>query len=582
MHSTKDDHDDAHIRLAGPLYGLPPLEKPLAPQSSISSTRTAVDAAVSTLNKELSKLYAIRNDTLPINHLPNEILVEILVLCTMPPHARQLSNKSTIQASLFWIPLRLVCRRWWAIAQVTPCLWRVVHIHSKINLKWFKLVLSRTQNSTIELEISDAQKAVRLSPATLSVANRISKLVFPHSFCVQDAKDVVAALLAQPMHHLELLDLTPTTRGEETPFIDLSFDTVPERWPALRHLRLADVTISTLSLAQPLFSNVRELELRNCAFQPPRRSFSSFLDLLLSCPSLEFLGLTNILSTGVDNSASEPSRTLPPVSLPRLKELIIVDLPALTRRFLTCVDTPVVTSITVTGLVAEIIDSTVSFYSILPKDRSPLSPFLRTAISAVISPMDGLTLEVDTHDGKYIYLELQSRQRFLEDREAYLSRGLGELPSLFGVNTRLEELHIRGNIDDVDEGHWTTLLESLPALTYLNISCLRSVRTNDLFRALSRPSPSCDAAAALPVCPMLKTLRISGAEWSDSMVYLILRCAHYRASEGKGLGKLELHLQTGEDDEDYDAAMAKECAAAIREVLGGVLDFEVKCGLERL
>ncbi|KAI0755574.1 hypothetical protein C8Q74DRAFT_313900 [Fomes fomentarius] len=77
--------------LHAPLYGLPrPQDLCLARDASMQGTRDAIDARTDVLWLEALALGALRNATLPINQLPNELFVEILLMTCSNPNPQGL------------------------------------------------------------------------------------------------------------------------------------------------------------------------------------------------------------------------------------------------------------------------------------------------------------------------------------------------------------------------------------------------------------------------------------------------------------------------------------------------------------
>ena len=185
---SRMDDDSIEQALHGPLYGLPvpdPQDSTLGHFGSPGDLRHAIDIRRSLLQQDLRYLAALRNATLPINQLPNEIFVEILVLARFGdegvgiynPYPYANTGRRTV-GSFHWMPLMGVCRRWWAIARATPRLWRSIDVYTNTN--WLQLCLRRAPNATLELSLHDAETAIDLAHGVLpSVSNRISCLLLP-------------------------------------------------------------------------------------------------------------------------------------------------------------------------------------------------------------------------------------------------------------------------------------------------------------------------------------------------------------------------------------------------------------------
>ncbi|KAI0367101.1 hypothetical protein BV20DRAFT_981549 [Pilatotrama ljubarskyi] len=140
-----------------PFYGVPPLEGASCATPPAAQFRTPF-LKKRKLEHELASVGALLNAGVPINTLPNELLVEIISLVQWyEPEGR----------GFFWPIVLRVCRRWFAVAASTLALWRLLWADTSMN--HLRTCLVRSRNMTITV-----------STGRQALVPQVLELILPH------------------------------------------------------------------------------------------------------------------------------------------------------------------------------------------------------------------------------------------------------------------------------------------------------------------------------------------------------------------------------------------------------------------
>ncbi|RPD54391.1 hypothetical protein L226DRAFT_400738 [Lentinus tigrinus ALCF2SS1-7] len=399
------------------------------------------------------------NATSPVNRLPNEILTKIFSVFTNPEDGGFLPRWAIINRNqprlcpgappFGWLPLTLVCRRWWAVACTTPILWRTINIADPGDpLQLLQLALQRSENATLDVTFYGGHVTIAAGPVLRPHVARLRKLTF-----TENHKNKHLPLLSMLDSYMPNLDrlmvyggLVPS-RGVDpvaegyTP-ISLS----RTRFPSLTYLYVSSVIIA---IEPPIPSTLCALTISDCTFDRAI-SLSAFLKMIEDCHALEILRLEGL---PVDMSLSPISSS---ASFPNLKYLAVEDEQASrVARFLEAADVPR--------------DVTFSFSSRYdlpdpPRFSSLLPPKFKTRFSVFTSVHSANIFITGSHmemsfGGCRLKLEHSDPGSRWEKRWTCLS----ELPVVLDTS-RLKHLSMRGEVFDAEEAHWRSLFEGALSL----------------------------------------------------------------------------------------------------------------------
>ena len=228
-----------------------------------------------------------------MDRLPNEILVEIFL---------DVQAESSSQEP--WYKLLRVCRRWFAVARVSPVLWRVIRFRDDINVLRYSLTYSG--DMSLDLRCSNVEDFGPVTSLVSRHVHRVRKLDLALLFHISDY--ALASLLYHPMPALERLKidfdsdahdgdeeldaLDPDAQEDEEgdpiryPFF---WFPNPAQFPRLTHLSLG-ICVS-FSLRFPLITTLKWLELDRCVI-PRTIPLDHFMERFLArLPALEELRL---------------------------------------------------------------------------------------------------------------------------------------------------------------------------------------------------------------------------------------------------------------------------------------------------
>ncbi|KAI0824430.1 hypothetical protein BC628DRAFT_1379551, partial [Trametes gibbosa] len=532
------------VTMHGLSHFLPPIVDRAALQTRIFSSQC------STSDQELLALRALWNSRQPINKLPMELLVDVLMNLPTNPGAEG-TEKPTNSAQ--WHKAMAVCRHWRAVVVSTPSFWRTINTGQLS--RWLGLALSRTGQANLCLMFRSTPVLVQALPLLVPQRHRIERLEFTCS--TASAVGKLGPLISVPLPSMEEF----TMCGQEgPPSLDPSdaeiFDFQPENFPALVKLKLTRVN---LSWTGTLPSRLRTLDLRGCSIRPSSSSFDALLGTLRSGHNLEELTLHDFMSatcSSLDPPSDQVRISCTLVTLPRLRKLEVSDAPSWIAQFLSHVNLPTQGKVSLTGLfdVADLDGSSLSHSCLLPQNPDVLT-FLRLATGATLIMMDNLYGIACTTPAP---LSVSFLLRARSPRALWMQRldaGLKHFTTLLRA-APLSVLDVQCDLARVASEVLDAALDAFPLLRSLGIAS--SVFGPDPFPtrlcgSLCTHAPlgegaaeGTDAEKRAPQsrvrCPALETLRLHRVRWEDgAFVGALAECLREREQrDAPRLGRLEI------------------------------------------
>ena len=530
---------------------VPPSPNPVA-HNSVQTHHSGTNT--SGITKRQASLEAERNNTAPVNSLPNELFIAIFLLAEPRPIGHGGEKRVTLPDTASWAPLMLVCRHWRDVILSTPRLWRVIKVREK--LKWTELAVSRSQNATLDITFWWNSPVIASHTILLPVAERIASLKFDD----MDEGQFVAALNLVYFTHSRLVELylTRTSRGqsgqpsweEAFPYGPLHTIFVGRQWfPALAALTIKGVRV-VLKDPQTFLSQLRVLDIRKCVVlsDPPIFMLSTFLDILAGCTALEEVRLSGVLSQFHHNQPPcQRGKSAHAVSIPKLRRLIIQDEAENVSSFMSSLIVSPNVHVYLTGSAASLSEySPEWFMTLIPPNRRQTLPILESARALAIT-LDGGIFEFTAYAeserdtgrscGPSLTVSLDFKQDLWPGLP--LPRVVDEIIQLFG-NAPLTDLHVCHVMDRdiIEEAEWARLFAAFRALEHLSLWGV-TIDAPMVFAALAGPQPGEDGGRV--VCPGLRTIYAHGPWWSRGAHDCIVSCLATRASGGATtLEKLEL------------------------------------------
>ncbi|KAI0710758.1 hypothetical protein C8Q76DRAFT_738643 [Earliella scabrosa] len=528
------------------------------PPSSPQSARMAIDARKAELESEIIALNALRNATLSVNQLPNEIFVEIILLADYEDYSVGLNYDKEPReiGTTHWIPLMHVCQRWRTVICSTPKFWRSIDVYNTVD--WLKLCLTRVGNSTLEVSFHRDRGALLGLPVLTPVAERISTILFPlidpwsfsriPSFIDRAFPMVVEMGVARYTGGPDEWGEWPTRELEVE---DVRFDLTTARFPSLRILHLQGVS---MPWTPSVVSRLTYLEVTRCSLDAgPRLDVSAFLDVLTTCHELTVLRLQKYVSSIVEYRSQIPKRV---ITILKLRQFVLSDDPGYIVKLLSCIHLPIGVHVIISPIVEYVlVDEPVSFTALFPPDRRTV-PLLASATAARIDIFEGnMGFNINVNDPK-------SRGFHVDFEFVELCAG-----------SPLTWLHIRGDLNHVSLNGWHRLFSAFPQLKEVDIDCT-GPSIAGIFLALAFP-PLTTTEDVSVVCPKLRFLTIDGdAYYGHGDLRMVENVLRTRASRGaQDLGMLRLRLL--HDTEEHFQLRLTRANGALAELMpNGKLYFE--------
>ncbi|KAI0643453.1 hypothetical protein C8Q79DRAFT_180873 [Trametes meyenii] len=308
--------------LRPPLYGLPPVEHT---PTTVALQLAELFRRISKLELELRASYAIANAGVPINRLPEELLVEIFLHTQdVEDYLGQHPGYPGIK-EVPWLSILQVCRHWFVVASNAPALWRTLCVDSSVAL--LRTGLLRSKNAGLTLVTN--QESPYLYQDRSTVLPEVFNLITPHTSRLQslhclDIKDEQAqgfvSLMENdfPMLH-ELHANFIGISGLPHSGLDFSLNIVPERFPRLRQVHLKG--IQCLNSTSGIFPQLRDLQVE-ARDTTPQIATAALLAALGQMKNAEQVVLCNLRMTDTFPIAPGLLRVLyPSVTLERANQI---------------------------------------------------------------------------------------------------------------------------------------------------------------------------------------------------------------------------------------------------------------------
>ena len=510
------------------------------------------------IEEEERRLSTIWNSILPINQLPQELIVDIFIACDDPAQTWPFGR-----SKIGWIHLTRVCRYWREVACASPNLWRSIHVRR--GSAWTELCLIRSAPCTIDVSFDDS----RLPPSTFDLLrphfNRIRTLtVLPVDMTPH--LPALLSILNKGLHSLENLHVSsPVTTSTERVGVELT----SQLHPNLRRVQLGR---STIPHDPGVYSNLRSLTLTDCTRDGI--SFHQFLDFVSGSP-IEELNLRKVLHQLSIDDASTSGSTLrcgPPIDMPRLRRVKLHnDPPHVVSHFFSHIAVPSTARVLVKASCIRNGDNTQETLSALlprPHARSLSLLSQATEISLIVDHIYMLRISCPEKYA-YAFVRLEVRTDHIGWTPS-LRRAFQDVVAICS-GAPIKTLNIEGYRGDEHESNdWPILFEGFPALQSLTLE--GDGNTSDIWQAL-HPTPA-SATADKPVvhipCPSLRSVRYDGAfPLREDIMSEIVECLRDRAKYGTRLELLQFTLYHVRST-DYRTLMQTYCPE-LKELVTNVI-----------
>lgn len=271
--------------------------------SHIRAIEALVASLVTEANHHLSALKQSRNTLAPIHVLPEELLVNIWLICV----------QEETQVDVLLQTLALVCKSWYRGVLDQPVLW--CHLQDSCKSERYNdWVLKKSQSCPLHLHLSSEHSYLSetLIDKVMPECRRWKSFVLaPDHEANSFAREPRLTTLANA--NLDIL--TSVVLQARSNWSEPDPVRLPAT-PALREIRLEQYTLQWETFNALNAPQLRALRID--ALPSPTPSFSQLLDLLRSTPLLEILLLKG--TTFVEDT---PNHQYSPVHLPRLRALYL-------------------------------------------------------------------------------------------------------------------------------------------------------------------------------------------------------------------------------------------------------------------
>ncbi|TFK84215.1 hypothetical protein K466DRAFT_589116 [Polyporus arcularius HHB13444] len=495
--------------------------------------------ALRAFNSEELRLRTLWNSSLPVNHLPNELLVGIFRLDAEEP-------MSEFPMSMRWVRLMLVCKYWREVAS-TPTLWSNIAVSGSA-AAWLDLCLVRSAETTLRISLTKPTPEMIRHVASYSTRIEAIAIYDPEHPPSNITGDNLIPLEApMPILHHLMVD-------GQAAFIDI--DLTSARYPVLRSL---DLRFAAIVSDTNLYAGLRRLSLTACRYRdgPTLKQFS---DALRVATRLESLSISGVL-VGVPNKGMPPGS--PPLAFPHLADFYLEENLEDARLFMTLIRLPHTCSIAVYGRSDGRIDEweEITISELLPRrddTRSVALPMLSspTAVELIMNKGDYILHGTSTTCGA-IHLSITSSP--LANWELFLEVGLRDVVHVCGA-APVRRLRVTGDHRAFSlAAAWRAVFEAFPMLDTLEVSGAGSPA--GLWRGLRMAEPPITQSPGIgrafaAACPNLRTVSVvqcvDGRSKTVSVQFFeaMLDCLRHRAKDDARLEALHLTLSPGREDFD--------------------------------
>ncbi|KAL1943512.1 hypothetical protein VTO73DRAFT_3957 [Trametes versicolor] len=567
-------HSYSKVSPLGSLYGLPcpTIDYTLLELRIISIASQTSFSQGPTHDLELAACRALLNARQPINTLPIELLVAIL-LC-LPSNGLDVATTTPSMPQCF--QCMLVCRHWRAVITSNRCFWRTIYTGERT--RWLQLSLARAEEANLRLKFTKAAGFISALPDLLPRRDHIERL----DFTCQTLSDIRALvpLISAPLPCVAEFAILSGSTGNLSPDIareDL-FVFHPENFPALVKLKLVCASVPWTT---SFLSGLRSLYLRSCRIYPSALPIREILNILRCGDNLEELTLHDFLSTACSVDEPGHSYSTDVVKLPRLRKLDVSDAPAWIAELVAHIQLSPEGDVALTGQVEDPQSvSGLGLASMLPRSLDGAS-FLRSATSASLVMLEGKHWIVcETPGPLKVTLQLRARTpRVLWTQT--LDDGLKHFTALFRA-APLTALMLQCELVKVAPDVLADALDAFPHLQDFTVA-------SSAFGPDPFPMHLCDSLRARPWsewenekdsggdrvrCASLKVLRLEKVRWEDgAFMNAIADCLRER--ERLGAPRLELLAITASRSPEVDWS---EPDARFAVILSPMVDRYEFCG----
>ncbi|OJT03997.1 hypothetical protein TRAPUB_5326 [Trametes pubescens] len=566
---------DSSLSHPGPLYGLPcPTIDHILLESRILSIVSQTSFSQSpTPDIELAACRALWNARKPINNLPVELLVDILM--RLPSNGFDVATTTPSSTSQCF-QCMCVCRHWRTVIASNGCFWRTIHTGERT--RWLQLSLARAGAANLRLKFTQAAGLISALPDLLSRRDHIERL----DFTCQTLSDIhaLAPLICAPLPCMSELAMLYGNVGNSSTGLarkDL-LALQPENFPALIRLRLVH---ASLPWTVSLLSRLRSLHLGSCQVYPSPISVSRLSNVLRCGNALEELTLHDFLGTACSADGSGLSQPMDALTLPRLRKLDISDAPAWIAEFVAYIQLPPEGDVILTGQVEDPqAVSALGLASMLPQNHRGAG-FLRSATGASLFMLEGKHWVVCEAPGPLkVTLQLRARTTRVLWTQT-LDDGLRHFTTLFHP-APLTALTLQCDLAKVAPDALADALDAFPHIQELTIASSTfgpdpfPMHLCDSLRARtgSEWEDEKDGGRGRVRCASLKVLCLENVRWEDgAFMNAVADCLRER--ERLGAPKLELLAITASRSPEVDWSEPDARFADILAPMVGEYEF---CG----
>ncbi|KAI0643337.1 hypothetical protein C8Q79DRAFT_1012629 [Trametes meyenii] len=487
-----------------PFYGLPPVDM-VARRVTTCQPRAGTGTVAEQLDRfelELLSHRALWNAGVPINQLPQEILLEVFKYFL--PNSQSLNHRFSHRT---WAHLMRVCRHWCALIRSCPTFWSDTFTNG--SMRWFNLALPRARQAPLGLLCLWDTPFVRVLPLLESQAYRVVHLLLNATL---DNQHVLDRLLYAHFPVLVELHMTGSYDVGAPQAYFPAIDTRIDRFPRLQRLYLSELRLFWTS---PLVSGLRELSLSNCSLLTPSFALNAFLDVLEQAQRLEKLIFLNFLPSALQpESTGEPGRV---VRLPSLHRIDLWEDTVTINQLMTHLQFPTVGSVRLLSQQEDDVYSPPPLYSLLlPPDLDSV-PCLRTATRAKLDIWGPDHAFSCANDVMKIDLAFEPKEHGeTAVWEPWFTAGFVQLQTLVGT-APLTTLWLCGHLSKVTRAAWDTLFDRFPLLENLTLTVRSGDATEEELLFPDDPVMSLGTPSAYPAtigssvrCPRLRRLKIEG------------------------------------------------------------------------
>ncbi|RDX45884.1 hypothetical protein OH76DRAFT_1407449 [Lentinus brumalis] len=525
-------------------------------RAALVSQEELMSRALRKTQRSILEIDELLNSTLPINSLPNEILVKIFRSIQTEPW---ILEGRLIEWS--WLPIQAVCRLWRRVICSNPLSWRTITVYSRH--EWLQICLERCSDVHADVTLYDGS----LDTDTLAVLSQWTSAV--RSLTIMNLEghrkeSFTSWLTARRWPILEKMDVA----GLSHHFIDAlppaDIGLTIENAPSLRDLRLQARAFHPPTEGS-LYPHLRTLQLILCEWPI---SFGRLLDVLESMTSIEDLRLEKTFIHTVGMPDAQHART---VTLPRLRSFTL----ELNRYLpitllLASLNLPAVTSVRVQIDASEQGPHTIA--DTLPRGRSSaLNPIL-DAITSVYVSADEYADQYTFYDSSAgwagpLYVSMFSGAT---DRFELMSRALADFVNVFS-HSPITELSV-SSLSAGSESVWVDVFNRFPGLEVINTRDCEPEAAHTFWAALSQtPSPSADdddvqGAVFCPRLRLVDTVASLTVPRTEEGFWTMPRVLRARKESGHMLQVLRVY----HDFPDLDHERLPEYLAEVRECVGSL------------